>query len=255
MATVPRQRLISDLDDYLSAHNGRDYCPNGLQVEGCEQITRVALGVTASLALLQQAADWGAQCVVVHHGIFWKGAGELRVERSLRARLRLLLEREMTLLAYHLPLDRHPEAGNNAVLARRLGAGTIEPAFPYEGLPVGMIATLPSPMPVAEFVARVQHLTERVPLVIDSGPALIQRFGIVTGGAASLVSEASRAGLDLFLTGEPNEASVHVAREERIHLVAAGHHATERFGVQALARWIADRHAIETRYLEVPNPV
>ncbi len=255
MPTLARTQLIDHLDRYLAAHDGRDYGPNGLQVEGRDQVSRVALGVTASHAFLEQAVAWNADAAIVHHGLFWRGSGELRVERSLRARLKLLLTHDLTLLAYHLPLDRHPEVGNNAVLARRLGAAELEPAFPYEGLPVGVIARFAAPLPVGDLVRRIAEVTAREPLTIAAGPAQVQRIGIVTGGAANLIQDAARLGLDLFLTGEPSEPAVHIAREEMIHFVAAGHHATETFGVQALGEHLAHVFGLDVRFIDVPNPV
>ncbi|MFN7966145.1 MAG: Nif3-like dinuclear metal center hexameric protein [Acidobacteriota bacterium] len=255
MSTLNRVQLTEYLDRYLAAHEGRDYGPNGLQVEGRDGVSRVALGVTASLAFIEQAVAWNADVAIVHHGLFWRGAGELRVERSLRARLKALLSNDLTLLAYHLPLDRHPEVGNNAVLARRLGATQLEPAFSYEGLPVGVIARFDASLPVRELVQRIADVTAREPLTIAAGPEQVQRIGIVTGGAANLVQDAARMGLELFLTGEPSEPAVHIAREERIHFVAAGHHATETFGVQAVGEHLAQRFGIEARFIDVPNPV
>ncbi len=252
---VERAELLPYLDAFLAVREVRDYCPNGLQVEGRPGIARVALGVTASLALLERAAAWGADTVLVHHGLFWKGGGELRVERALRARLALLLAREMNLLAYHLPLDRHPEVGNNAVLARRLGAVHTEPAFEADGVPIGLVARLAAPVDAGAFFHALAAVTARDPLVAGSGPATIARFGVVTGGGPRYVEEAARRGLDAFVTGEPSEPAVHLAREERIHLAAAGHHATERFGVQALGEHLAQRFGVETNFIEISNPV
>jgi dinuclear metal center YbgI/SA1388 family protein len=249
------RELTRHLDELLDPQRMRDYGPNGLQVEGLRPVRRVATGVTASRALLERARDWEADAVVVHHGLFWRSPGTLRVERSLRQRLALLLDAGIALLAYHLPLDRHPELGNNAVLARRLGAEEVEPAFEMEGEPIGLAATLPEPVPVGAFVARIAGTVSREPLVVGGGPPTVRRVGVVTGGAARQVEEAVRRGLDLFLTGEPSEPAVHLAREEGIHFVAAGHHATERFGVQAIADHLQRTLDLETRYIEVQNPV
>lgn len=255
MPTVSRSELVAYLDTLLSAHEGRDHGPNGLQVEGGEAIDRVLLGVTASLALIEKAVAWDADALVVHHGLFWRGAGELRVERALKRRLALLLAHDINLLAYHLPLDRHPEVGNNAVLARQLGATQLEPAFSYEGLAIGVRGLFDPPLAATALFARISGLLEREPLIEAGGPQLVRTIGIVTGGAPRLVEDAVRMGLDLFLTGEANESAVHVAREERIHFVAAGHHATERGGVQALAAKLRERFGIETRFVDLGNPV
>jgi dinuclear metal center YbgI/SA1388 family protein len=254
-AVILRPDLTSYLDEYLACREVRDYGPNGLQVEGAPEVRRIALGVTASLALIERAAAWGADTVIVHHGLFWRGSGELRIERSLRARLRLLLAHDMNLLAYHLPLDRHLEVGNNAVFARRLGAEIEAPAFDHDGVPIGVIARWAAPVPASEFFQRIAAATGRDPLVVADGPASIARAGLVTGGAAKYVEDAARLGLDAFVTGEPSEPAVHLAREERIHFVAAGHHATERFGVQSLGAHLAERFGIDVRFIEVANPV
>ncbi len=254
MATS-RGELLGYLEHYLAVGEARDYGPNGLQVEGRAGIARLATGVTASLALLERAVAWGADAILVHHGLFWRSPGETRVERSLRARLAVLLRNDVNLLAYHLPLDRHLVVGNNAVLARRLGAGGLEPAFESDGVPVGVIAHFDEAVPAGEFFRRIAAVTGRDPLVVADGPERVGRAGIVTGGAPKYVDEAARRGLDAFVTGEPSEPAVHLAREERIHFVAAGHHATERFGVQALGDHLAERFGLEVRYVEVSNPV
>jgi dinuclear metal center YbgI/SA1388 family protein len=253
MATS-RFELLRYLDAYLAVGEVRDYGPNGLQVEGRTEVARVAAGVTASLALLERAVAWGADAVLVHHGLFWRGAGELRIERSLRARVALLLRHDVNLLAYHLPLDRHLEVGNNAVLARRLGAAGLEPAFESDGVPIGVVAAFDPPVLAGEFFRRIAAATGRDPLVVADGPEEVRRAGLVTGGAPKFVDEAARRGLDAFVTGEPSEPAVHLAREERIHFVAAGHHATERFGVQALGEHLAAQFELDVRYFEISNP-
>lgn len=248
-------RLVAHLDEFLAVGEIRDYGPNGLQVEGRREIQRVAFGVTACLAFLEQAAGWGAGAVIVHHGLFWRGQGEMRIERSMRARLKLLLEQDISLLAYHLPLDRHQEVGNNAVLARRLGAVQVEPAFPKDGIPIGLVARFPESLPAQELFRRVEEVTKRKPLIVDSGPPSIRMVGLVTGGAPEYLEEASRCGLDAFITGEPSLPGFHLASEEGLHFIAAGHHATERFGVQALATHLQQTFSLETRFIDIPNPV
>ncbi len=252
---MKRDELVAWLDETLAPGEVRDYGPNGLQVEGREEIRKVVTGVTACLELLERAASVGADAVLVHHGIFWKGAGEVRVERSLRRRLALLLREEINLLAYHLPLDRHPVVGNNAVLARELGVTDLVPAFPLDGVPIGLAGRFPAPLPVEDVVRRVAEVTGREPLHVPGGPDPVRTVGLVSGDAPGSIAEAARMGLDLFLTGEPSEPAVHLAREEGIHLVAAGHHATERFGVRALGELIAREHGLEVVFLDVPNPV
>lgn len=252
---VHRDELIAWVDDYLAIDDVRDYGPNGLQVEGAEQVDKIALGVTSSQAFLERVHDWGAQMAMVHHGLFWKGPGQMRVVRSMRARLKLLLENDINLAGYHLPLDRHMEIGNNAVLARDLEAIDIEPAFEMDGATIGVTARFDPPVASGELFARIAKLVERDPMIIDGGPQTIARVGIVSGAAPRLIEDAITAGLDLFMTGEPNEPSTHLAREEGIHFVAAGHHATERCGIQALGEKIRERFGVETRFFDVNNPV
>ncbi|MDQ7006642.1 MAG: Nif3-like dinuclear metal center hexameric protein [Acidobacteriota bacterium] len=250
-----RNEVVDYLETYLEPGAVQDYCPNGLQVEGRESIQRLAVGVTACQALIEAAAAWRADALLVHHGIFWNSARGVRVERSLRRRLEGLLRAEINLLAYHLPLDRHPEVGNNAVLARRLGAVDVEPAFPSGGVPVGLACRLAQNVDAAEFFGRIARATGRDPLVVDGGPARLRSFGVVTGADPRSAETAARMGLDLFLTGESSEAMVHLAREEGLHFVAAGHHATERFGVQALGEHLARRFGLEQRFIEIGSPV
>lgn len=253
---VERDTLVAALDELLESPSWPDKSANGLQVEGKPQIRRLGVGVTACQQLLEDAAAWDADAVLVHHGMFWKSSEAPRVRRSVKARLALLLGRDMSLIAYHLPLDAHPRLGNNAVLASRMGAHEVEPAFLYEGRPIGFQCRLEEPVSLASFLERVTEVTEgREPLVVGSGPETIRTFGVVSGRSPASVQEAAERGLDLFLTGEPNEEIVHLAREEGIHFVAAGHHATERFGVRALAEHVSSAFGVETKFFDVPNPV
>ena len=252
---VLRDELVTYLDEYLAVREVRDHGPNGLQVEGRPEIRRVALGVTVSLALIDAAVRWDADAILVHHGLFWRGQGEMRVVRSMRHRLKRLLEHDLSLLAYHLPLDRHPDVGNNAVFARALGATVVEPAFEHEGLPIGVVARLPAPVAAGDLFQRIAAVTGRDPLVIAEGRPSVTSLGVVTGGAPRFVEEALARDLDAFVTGEAAEPAVHLAREEGIHFVAAGHHATERFGVQALGAHLGERFGVEVRFFEISNPV
>ncbi len=252
---MDRNLFVDHLDALLDVQRFEDYGPNGLQVEGRSKIARVALGVTACQALLDAAVGWKADALIVHHGLFWRSSATFRVERSLRRRLSTLLAAEMSLLAYHLPLDAHPDLGNNAGLARRLGGIEIEPAFGAGGQTIGIRARFESPRDAGVVFASIAGMLGRDPLVIDGGPPSVSTFGVVTGAAPRSVEEAARLDLDLFITGEASESVTHLAREEGIHFVAAGHHATERFGVQALGEFIAKEYGLTTRYFEIPNPV
>jgi dinuclear metal center YbgI/SA1388 family protein len=187
--------------------------------------------------------------VLVHHGLFWRNE-PLVVDARMRGRLAALFAADLTLAAYHLPLDAHPELGNNAQLARRLG---VETERPFAG--VGLGGRVPQPVTVSELVERVRTVLEREPLVFAEGPERVERVAISSGGAGHDLVAAAHEGYDLFLTGEAEEPSLHTARELGIHLVAGGHYATERFGVQALAERLAERFDLEWEFVDLPNPV
>jgi len=252
---MTRDELCEVLDALLCPDEVTDVAPNGLQFEGRPEIRRVALGVTASLAFLERAVAAQADAAIVHHGLFWTDPAGLRIVRSMRRRIGVLCRADLNLLAYHLPLDRHPTLGNNAQLAQRLGASEIEPAFEMGGATIGVRARLAEPVPLGEIVARIARVTAREPLVIPAGPGLVATVGIVSGDAPKLVAESLAHGDDLFLTGEPSEPVVHLAREEGIHFVAAGHHATERLGVRALGAWLEREYDLDCRFIEVGSPV
>jgi dinuclear metal center YbgI/SA1388 family protein len=239
--------LIAHLDGLLDPAGFDDYGPNGLQVPGREEIRTVVTGVSANRALIEQAIAAGADLVLVHHGLFWGERGP--VDRELAGRLKPLLEHDVALAAYHLPLDAHLELGNNALLARALGATAIEPFAA-----IGVRARLDGIAP-ADLVARVRGVTDREPLAFLEGPPRIASVAIVSGAGASLLGQAIDAGLDAFITGEPREPAPASAREGGIHFLAAGHHATERLGVQALGERLAQDLGVAHAFIEVPNPV
>jgi dinuclear metal center YbgI/SA1388 family protein len=221
----------------------------GLQVAGARDVDRIACGVSASLELFERAAGAGAQMLLVHHGLLWDRDSRV-IDDAGRRRLKALLDAEITLAAYHLALDAHPEVGNNALLARELG---IEPSEPFAG--IGFGGQLAKPVSVEQFAAQVQERLGSEPVVFAHGPDPIERAAVVTGGAARHLADAAREGYDLFLTGEPAEPSLHTARELGIHFVAAGHYATERIGIQALAKLLAERFDLEWEFIDLPNPV
>lgn len=254
MADVDRAELVAYLGELLAVDAGEDYCPNGLQVEGRARISLLVTGVTACRELLVEARSRGADAVLVHHGIYWNGQPQVLVGPML-ARVRELVEGGMSLLAYHLPLDRHPELGNNVLGARGLGLVDFEPFAVHRGLPVGFRGRFPVPVTVAELVRRCRELYEREPLLLGAGPDPVRTLGIVSGGAQSELRQAIEAGLDAYLTGEASEWVTHAARESGLHYVAAGHHATERLGVRALGEHLAARFGIEVAFVDVPNPV
>jgi dinuclear metal center YbgI/SA1388 family protein len=241
--------LIRALDELLAPGEFDDICPNGLQVPGRGEIGRVVTGVTAQRALIDRAVDERAQLVLVHHGLFWSFA-PLGLTPRLAERLRPLFRNDIALAAYHLPLDAHPEVGNNALLAEALGAHRHKA---FGG--IGRGATFAEPLPAAELFARVAGATGREPLVFDAGPPAVRRLAIVSGAAASLLDQAVGEGYDAFLTGEPKENVMADAREAGIHFIAAGHYATETFGVRRLGEWLAARFAVEHIWVDLPNPV
>ena len=245
--------LVFEADRYLSAAKIADYCPNGLQVEGCPQVRRIVSGVTASQALLDAAVADGADLVLVHHGYFWKGENPCVVGMKQR-RLKTLLGHDMSLLAYHLPLDVHPEVGNNVQLAQRLGLQVDGPLEPENPRSVALLGHLPEPMSAAAFAGRVAMALGREPLLVDC-PQPVRRVGWCTGGGQGYIDLAIAAGVDLYLTGEASEQSFHSARENGVGFIAAGHHATERYGVQALGEYLAQRFAIEHRFIDCDNPI
>jgi len=247
--------LIAALDDLLEIDATDDYCPNGLQVEGRPQVQRIVAGVSASRALFLQALTTGADLILVHHGILWNGPQAQRITGSHRERLRLLLENGVSLAAYHLPLDRHLELGNAAQMARRLGLVDLEPFGLHAGQAVGVCGVFPEPVPSRELFAAVTELCDRAPQVFEGGRSMVSSVGIVTGAAQREYHQAVAAGLDAYITGEATEWVLHQAAEDGVHYIAAGHYATERFGVQALARWITRELGVETRFLDIPNPV
>jgi len=243
------ETLIGYLDDLLDPGDFEDLGPNGLQVPGGREIRRVMTGVTAQRALFDRAIALEAELVLVHHGLFWSfdppGLTPLLAER-----LRLLFKHDIALAAYHLPLDAHPEVGNNALLATALGASD---HVAFTG--IGRGATFAEPVPATELFARVAAVTRREPLVFDTGPPAIRRLAIVSGSAASRLGEAVAEGYDAFLTGEPKENVMADAREAGIHFVAAGHYATETFGVRRLGDRLAGRFGIDHVWADIPNPV
>ena len=244
--------LVEETDRFLNAAKIADYCPNGLQVQGRSHVQRIVSGVTASQALLDAAVEADADLVLVHHGYFWKNE-DPRVVGIKQRRLKTLLCNDISLLAYHLPLDVHPEVGNNVQLARVLGLtveGTLEPDNPRS---VGLVGSLQTPLSPADFGQRISMALGREPLAVE-GPKLIKRIAWCTGGAQGYIEQAVAAGVDAYLTGEVSEPTVHIARENGLSFFAAGHHATERYGVQALGDYLAERFAIEHLFIDCPNP-
>lgn len=252
MAFVTRDALTHALNELLKPEGFKDYCPNGLQVEGRDEIASIVCGVTANQALLDLAVSEGADAILVHHGWFWRGEREA-VTGIKRQRLKTLLTHDINLFAYHLPLDAHPTLGNNAGLAKAVGWAQTG-VFGEQGL--GCLGTPPGGATVASVAADLEKALGRPPFVLaESMGQPIRRIAWCTGGAQSYFEAAIQAGADAFVTGEVSEPMVHLARETGVAYLAAGHHATERFGVQALGQAMADRFGIRVCYLEVDSPV
>jgi dinuclear metal center YbgI/SA1388 family protein len=245
--------LIAHLDDLLEPGRFADLGPNGLQVPTIQPIARVASGVSASRSLIESAIGQGAQLVLVHHGLFWD-FHPTGLTPVLAGRLRPLLTHDVGLAAYHLPLDAHPEHGNAALLAEALGAESHEPFGTYKGMTVGRAADF-ADVTITELLERVHAATGREPLLQGAGPERVRRLGIVTGSGADSLQEAAGLGLDGLLTGEPREHVHRDAAELGLHFIAAGHYATETFGIRRLGDLLQERFGIEHLWIDEPNPV
>lgn len=248
---MQRAELEAYLNRFLEAERFRDYCPNGLQVEGRAEVRRIVTGVTASLAFVEAAADAGADALLVHHGWFWRGE-DGRIVGPRRRRIAALLDADASLFAYHLPLDLHPALGNNAQLGARLGLAAEARCGEQDLVWHGPLET---PETLDAFRARVERAVGRHPLVIGDRERVVRRIAWCTGGAQGYFEAAIAAGADAYLTGEISEQHVHLARETGVAFVAAGHHATERFGVQALGRHLAETFGLEHRFIDIDSPV
>jgi dinuclear metal center YbgI/SA1388 family protein len=251
MATL--RELVDYTNALLAIGRFQDYCPNGLQVEGEPEVGLLISGVTACQDLIEAAIAAGADALLVHHGYFWKGEDPC-ITGMKRRRLQRLLGTQTSLLAYHLPLDAHPELGNNAQLGRVLGLETAGTFGGDDGAGLVHYAYPASAMDTATLSMRIRRALGRAPLHIPGARELIRSVGWCTGAAQSWIEAAAGRGLDAFISGEISEQTVHVARECGIHYFAAGHHATERFGVQALGNHLAERFSIGHQFIDIDNP-
>src|SRR5215213_5974557 len=246
--------VVSYLDELLEAPDFPDYGPNGLQVPGPKEVTTVATGVSAHLDLFTQAAEAGAQLVIAHHGLFWDFHPR-SLSPPMKERLRVLFDADMSLAGYHLPLDAHPEVGNNALICAALGFEQAEPFAEHRGRAIGFVGRLPNGIQFAELQRRCVEAFEQEPFVFDSGPELVRSVGVVSGGADSSFGEAIERGLDAFVTGEAAEHVMAEAREGGVHYIAAGHYATERRGIRRLGELVAERFGVDHEFVEIPNPI
>jgi dinuclear metal center YbgI/SA1388 family protein len=246
--------LIAYLDELLEPGAFEDMSANGLQVPGSAEVELVVTGVSAHRELFERAAEAGAQLVVAHHGLFWDFQPR-SLTPAMTERLRILLDNDIALAGYHLPLDAHPEVGNNALICAELGLEQAEPFGGYHGRKIGFVGRSADGVPFEELRRRCSEAFGQEPFAWDSGPELVHSVGIVSGGGASLFAEAVSLGLDAFLTGEPAEHVMADAREGGTHFIAAGHYATETFGVRRLGDLLAERFGVEHRFVHCPNPI
>jgi dinuclear metal center YbgI/SA1388 family protein len=249
-----RDELIAFLDELLDSPSFDDYGPNGLQVAGREDVRRVASGVSAHRELFERAAEEGADMVLCHHGLFW-GSVPTTIDARMKGRLVPLFDADMSLAAYHLPLDAHPEVGNNALICGALGLRRGDPFGEARGRPIGFVGHAQETLELEALAERCCSLFERDPLVFPGDGRQVRTVGVVSGGGGSSLQDAIRLGLDAFLTGEPEEPAMADARESGVAFLACGHYATETFGVRRLGDLLAERFGVEHGFIEIPNPV
>lgn len=248
---MKRTDLTRYLDEYLRLREIDDSSDNGLQVEGADEISRIAFAVDACQASFEAAVQAGAQMLIVHHGLFWG-----RVKRLVGPhyrRVKTLLDGSVSLYAVHLPLDAHAEVGNNAELARLLGVADVAPFGDYHGTTIGMGGVLEPPLPLSDFVARVTEQVGAPLRVYDLGPDTVQRVALISGGAMSMLNEVAQAGYDTFVTGETTHSFYHDIREYGLNVICAGHYASETVGLKALARHLAQKFGVETIFIDLPT--
>ena len=247
--------LLNELRDYsaslLQTGLFKDYCPNGLQVEGRAEVRRIATGVTASQQVLDAAIAWGADAILVHHGYFWRSE-DAAITGIKKRRIAQLLCHDVSLLAYHLPLDAHPELGNNARFGKLLGL--IEQGR-FGEQNIACLGELASPQTLAQFAARIGQVLQRIPLVVGDETGNIRKVAWCSGGAQGYFEAAIAQGVDVYISGEISEQSFHLAQESGVAFIAAGHHATERSGIQALGEHLSVRFGLEHRFFDQDNPV
>jgi dinuclear metal center YbgI/SA1388 family protein len=248
------RKLANKLDQFLEIHQFKDYCPNGLQVEGREQVNKIVTGVTANQALIDAAIALKADAILVHHGFFWKGEAQQIVGMKYN-RIKALIENNINLYAYHLPLDVHPELGNNKQLAELLGITDRRPLEPWDKRSVGRVGKFEQAITPQTLTDLITKQLKRVPLWIDGGKRDIKSVAWCTGGGQDYITIAAEQGIDAFISGEISERTTHIAREMGIHYFAAGHHATERYGVKALGEWLEGEMELDVTFVDIDNPV
>jgi dinuclear metal center YbgI/SA1388 family protein len=247
-----RDKIVAFTDAYLASARIKDSSQNGLQVEGSPEVKKIAFGVSASLECIKRAADWGADMLVTHHGLLW--GRPVSVTGPFKRKLAALFGADMSLCAWHLPLDMHPACGNNARLLALLGAKKQKPFGSYDGETIGFSGTLPKPLPIGAIAAALAIKLDAEPLCFRFGREKIRTVGVVSGGAARMFDQAISAGLDLYITGEAAEPVQELARETKANFIAAGHYNTEKPGVMALAAVLEKKFGVKTEFIDIPNP-
>jgi len=246
--------LELELKQVLRPEQFKDYCPNGLQVEGRKEVSKLVTGVTACQELIDAAAEAGADALLVHHGYFWRGEDQ-SISGIKKSRIETLLNHDMSLLAYHLPLDVHREFGNNVQLAKVLGIEIDGELGRQNNHPIGLVGSIGEDMNFESLKALIADKLDRQPLAIEGDSTPIRSIAWCTGAAQNYIELAVAAGVDAYITGEVSEPTVHIARESGIHFFSAGHHATERYGVQAVGRYLASKFDLDHQFIDIDNPV
>ncbi|QUM76638.1 Nif3-like dinuclear metal center hexameric protein [Moritella sp. 24] len=253
MASLNNKKLENILTEFMQPHRVRDFTVNGLQVQGKDTVTKVITGVTASQALIDAAVEQQADAILVHHGYFWKNESPA-ITGIKYNRIKTLIKNDINLYAYHLPLDVHPELGNNVELAKLLGITVRRGLEPWDKASVALVGKFEEPITTTELTSRIESQLNRAPLVVDAGKP-IKSVAWCTGGGQSYIELAIEQGIDAFISGEASEQTIHLAREAGISFFAAGHHATERYGVKALGEWLAEEKGLDVTFIDIDNPV
>lgn len=251
---VSLKELELELKQVLRPEQFKDYCPNGLQVEGRKQVSKLVTGVTACQGLIDAAIEAGADALLVHHGYFWRGEDQ-SISGIKKSRIEALLKHDLSLLAYHLPLDVHREFGNNAQLAKVLGIEIDGELGKQNNHPIGLTGTIDQGADFESLRTLIAEKLERQPLAIEGSSKTIRTVAWCTGAAQNYIELAVAAGVDAYITGEVSEPTVHIARESGIHFFSAGHHATERYGVQAIGGYLASKFGLDHQFIDIDNPV
>lgn len=253
--TIINQDLVKHLNDLLVIAKFRDYCPNGLQVSGKEKIKKIAFAVSATLDSIESAIAYKADALIVHHGIIWNHDGAQTIQGPLKERIKLLLDHDINLIAYHLPLDAHLELGNAAQLALKLGIKKIVAFGDYKGSQVGVSGEFTKACKLSTLQVNLSKILNHTCLIAKTSDQLIHKVAIITGSGASYFKEAQQIGMECLITGEMSEYHWHGARELGINLIAGGHHATERFGVLALGDYLKKKYKLDCQFFDSENPI